>query len=98
MPMEEMPLPIQVILMLYFGASALTVAAYGLDKRRALRQRRRISERALHLLELLGGWPGGLIGQMLFRHKRRKLRYMAVFWLIVLLHLAGWTWYWISSG
>jgi uncharacterized membrane protein YsdA (DUF1294 family) len=96
--MEEMPLPIQVILMLYFGASALTVAAYGLDKRRALRQRRRISERSLHLLELLGGWPGGLIGQMLFRHKRRKLRYMAVFWLIVLLHLAGWTWYWISSG
>jgi len=78
----------------YAVVSLVTFAAYGLDKRRAIRGRRRIPERTLHLLELLGGWPGALAGQTLFRHKRRKLSYMAVFAVIVVLHAAAWTaWY-----
>ena len=53
----------------------------------------RIPERTLHGLELLGGWPGALVGQQLFKHKRSKAPYMRVFWVIVLLHLAAWTWW-----
>jgi uncharacterized membrane protein YsdA (DUF1294 family) len=41
-------------------------------------------------MELLGGWPGGLAGQIFFRHKRRKVSYMVVFWGIVLIHVALW--------
>lgn len=74
----------------YGVMSVVTFICYGLDKRRASRNRRRISERTLHLLELFGGWPGAVAGQILFRHKLRKLRYMAVFILICALHVVVW--------
>ena len=78
------------VLALYALMSIVTLAAYGLDKRAAARGRRRIAEATLHLLELLGGFPGALLGQRVFRHKRRKGRYLAVFWLIVAVHATGW--------
>lgn len=82
------------IAILYALASLVTFAAYGLDKHRAVRGRWRIPERTLHGLELFGGWPGALLGQAVFRHKRRKLTYMAVFVGIIALHAAGWAiWY-----
>jgi len=85
------------VLWWYAGASAVTFAAYGMDKRRATRGERRIPERRLHGLELLGGWPGGMAGQALFRHKRRKFAYMLVFWGIVAAHAAAWTaFFWLA--
>ena len=77
----------------YAAVSFVTFVVYGIDKRRAIRGRRRVPERTLHLLELLGGWPGAILGQALFRHKRRKLSYMAVFAMIVAVHVAGWAFY-----
>ena len=41
---------------------ALAYAAYVLEKKRAQEGQRRLPEARLHLLELLGGWPGGLPG------------------------------------
>ena len=38
----------------------------------------------LHLLELLGGWPGAFLAQRRLRHKCSKGSYQFVFWLIVL--------------
>jgi len=74
----------------YLGMSVITFAAYALDKHRAKLARRRISERTLHLLELFGGWPGGLAAQRVLRHKSSKGRYLAVFWGIATLHVALW--------
>ena len=37
--------------------------AYGLDKRKAVNGGRRVSERTLHLMAFLGGWPGALMAQ-----------------------------------
>ena len=45
------------------------------------------------MVELLGGWPGALLGQRRFRHKTRKRSYQLVFWLIGALHLAAWLTY-----
>ena len=53
------------------------------DKRRAEQERWRMPENFLHLLELLGGWPGAFVAQRLFRHKTSKFSYQLVFWLIV---------------
>jgi uncharacterized membrane protein YsdA (DUF1294 family) len=75
---------------IYAVMSLITFTYYGLDKRRAGRGGWRIPEKTLHLLELLGGWPGALLAQSLFRHKRSKASYMLVFWLIVALHAAAW--------
>jgi uncharacterized membrane protein YsdA (DUF1294 family) len=79
-----------VVLGAYLVASAITFAAYGLDKRAAIRQASRTRERTLHLMELAGGWPGALVAQAVFRHKRRKTGYMVVCWGIAILHVAGW--------
>ena len=72
--------------------SVVTFVAYGLDKRAATRHSRRIPEKRLHLLALLGGWPGALVAQRLFKHKRRKRSFMTIFLLTIVLHavlLAG---------
>jgi len=63
--------------------SALSYASYGADKRRAQKGEWRIAESTLHLLELLGGWPGAFLGQRRFRHKTSKASYQFSFWLIV---------------
>ena len=78
------------VLFIYAVASVAAFIAYGLDKRAATRGRWRVPEASLHLIELLGGFPGALLGQHAFRHKRRKARYMIIFWLIVALHAVGW--------
>jgi uncharacterized membrane protein YsdA (DUF1294 family) len=79
-----------VVLGVYGVASVLTFVAYGIDKRRAVRGDWRIRERTLHLMELAGGWPGALAGQAVFRHKRCKGAYMAVFGTIAVGHLGAW--------
>lgn len=90
-------LPLMIVLSVYVVMSVVTFIVFAWDKRAAERGRRRVPEARLHLLELLGGWPGGLIGQVALRHKHRKLKYMAVFWLIVVLHAAGWM-LWLRLG
>lgn len=66
---------------------AMGLASYGtyaLDKRRVREQAWRISESALHLTELLGGWPGAFLAQRRLRHKVSKPGFQFLFWLIVL--------------
>ena len=75
---------------IYAIMSLITFVAYAVDKSRAIHQRRRIPERTLHVLELLGGWPGALIAQPVFRHKLQKTSYMLAFAAIVLLHAISW--------
>lgn len=65
--------------------SLVTFYVYRVDVDRARRAAWRIPEWRLHLLELLGGWPGALVAQWYYRHKRRKRSYQVVFWLIVVL-------------
>ena len=69
--------------------SLVAFVAYGFDKRRAQASGRRLPEHTLHLLALFGGWPGGLLGQRIFRHKTQKFGFRFVFWLCVTLHLAA---------
>lgn len=73
---------------IYGLMSLICFAAYYRDKQFAIKKQQRTPEARLHLYEVLGGWPGGLLAQRLIRHKNRKLSYQLVFWLIVLLHAA----------
>lgn len=67
--------------------SLVAFALFGYDKRRAQTDGSRVPEKTLHWLALLGGWPGVLCGQRVFRHKTKKLSYRLIFWLCVALHL-----------
>ncbi|HBW07958.1 MAG: cold-shock protein [Pseudomonas sp. BICA1-14] len=77
-------------LAIYAVASLLTFVLYWRDKHSALKDRWRTPETTLHFFELVGGWPGALVAQQVFRHKTRKLSYQLAFWLIVVLHQAFW--------
>jgi len=68
--------------------SVMAFVAYGVDKRRSIRREKRIPEQALHVLALLGGWPGAWVGQRVFRHKTRKTRFRIAFFCTVGLHAA----------
>ena len=74
----------------YLLSSVLAFGFYMHDKRSALRSGWRTPEARLHLVELLGGWPGALIAQQALRHKTRKLSFQMVFWLIVIAHQVVW--------
>ena len=77
------------VLAAYIIMSLMTFTAYAFDKSAAMNRRWRTSEQLLHLLSLLGGWPGALIAQRLFHHKSKKAEFQAVFWFIAALHCAA---------
>lgn len=76
--------------------SLLTALCYGFDKWAAQRDWRRVPERRLLLLDLLGGWPGGAAAQWLFHHKTRKHSYQQRFLMAAVLHLGALVvcWHW----
>ena len=76
-----------VVLLVYFGLSLVAFLAYALDKSAAVAGRWRTSEQALHLLSLMGGWPGALLAQQMLRHKTNKQSFISVFWLTVVLNM-----------
>lgn len=73
-------------------ASIGTFALFGYDKWRAGRDApRRIAESTLLAASALGGWLGGLLGIILFRHKSSKLSFLLKFFaaLIVFAGFCG---------
>jgi uncharacterized membrane protein YsdA (DUF1294 family) len=83
----------------YLVLSLITFIVYGIDKRKAANGTWRTKESTLHLLELLGGWPGAFAAQRIFHHKSAKLKFQIVYWLIVAAHLAGWgVWIFIRAN
>ncbi len=48
---------------------------YGLDKFKAIKKSRRISEKFLFGLSFMGGSLGCLLGMAVFRHKIRKVKF-----------------------
>lgn len=79
-------------LLVYPAASAVTFVAYTIDKSAAQKGRWRTSEGTLHLLSLIGGWPGAWLAQRVLRHKSRKQPFRAVFWMTVVLNCAALAW------
>ncbi len=70
---------------------------YGIDKYLAVNSRRRIPEYVLFILAIVGGVPGSIAGQQLFRHKTQKRQFQVVFFSIVVLQAAMLTFYWFMK-
>ncbi len=75
------------------GSNLLALLLMGVDKSRACRHRRRVSERALFFFPVFGGALGGTLGMLLFHHKTRKKAFawgfplLALSQLLILLYL-----------
>jgi len=72
--------------------------AYANDKSAATSGGWRTPEDSLHLIALVGGWPGALIAQRLIRHKSAKKSFQQMFWTTVALNCGALGWLVSSAG
>ena len=63
------------------ATSVVAFCVYGFDKLAAMRRWKRISERSLLGLALIGGWPGAALAIALWHHKSRKSPFLI--WFVV---------------
>lgn len=80
---------VDVIVIWFAAVNVILFILMYQDKRFARRRFRRIPEKVLLLLGLLGGGIGGLLGMKVFRHKTKHLYF---FWLYL---IASIFWLWL---
>ena len=78
------PFPVSVI---YFFVSLLTFYMYYRDKVAAQSGEWRTPESTLHILSLIGGWPGAAVAQSYLRHKSQKTSFRFTYWVTVVLNI-----------
>ena len=88
----KIPDSIAVIWLAAWSAAAFLM--FGFDKWRAHRSGWRVSEFALVMLGALGGWLGGLLGMIVFRHKTAKWTFKLKYFL-ALIPFAAEIWLWL---
>ena len=77
----------QGILIYVVGINLVTFFYFGIDKLKSQLSHRRISEKMLWTLSLLGGSLGGLVAMSFFRHKTKKLSFQAGMAIILVVQL-----------
>lgn len=65
----------------------ISFCLYFIDKRKAIKNKQRISEKTLLLSAFLFGSIGAIVGMYLCRHKTKKLKFTILVPLFLLLHL-----------
>ena len=73
----------------YGVASLACFIGYAIDKRAAEQKQWRVSETILLMVGLVGGWPGAILAQEMFRHKTKKLSFRTLFWMSVAINMAA---------
>lgn len=63
---------IPLFLLCFLAMNIFTFSLYGIDKRRAIKDKWRITERDLIFFTVFGGGIGAFLAMWLFRHKRNK--------------------------
>ena len=58
------------------AVNLLAFTVYGADKRRAKKDKRRVPEKTLFLLAIIGGSVGAWAGMYTFRHKTKHLKFV----------------------
>jgi len=87
------------LVMWFLLVSVLTFVIYGGDKMAARKSWRRGPELTLRVLGLVGGWPGAVLGQQLFRHKTQKQPFKTYFFITALLNIGVMvTLYWLYQN
>lgn len=84
----ELPLLTQALIVYLVGMNVVTFFVYGLDKLKARIGSRRVSERRLWVLALLGGSLGAMVAMEFFRHKTKKGSFQIILLGIFCIQLA----------
>ena len=81
----------RTMLILYFVIMNLIgLSAMVIDKIRAMERRFRIPESVLLIIAILGGSVGCIAGMIIFRHKKRKIKFRYGLPLILILQISAW--------
>ena len=88
----------KLVPVIYVVASLFAFAVYAWDKSAAQNGEWRTQESTLHLLALIGGWPGALFAQKLLRHKSKKTSFQVMFWVTVLANCGALGWLMSPQG
>lgn len=67
--------------------SLITIIVYGIDKIKAVRGSWRISEATLLLFSFFFGALGGIFSMYVIRHKNRKIKFIILNWLFIIIHI-----------
>lgn len=76
----------------------IVFALYGIDKRKAKRKERRVSEQTLLLLAALMGAPGAFLGMRVFRHKTKHTKFKIGVPLLLVLNITAALCIWHYGG
>ncbi|UPQ89699.1 DUF1294 domain-containing protein [Vibrio sinaloensis] len=87
-----------LLIPVYLLMSVFTYLMFAWDKQAAQSGRWRTSENTLHMLSLLGGWPGALLAQFQLRHKSSKQPFKLILWITIILNVAGFVWLFSESA
>ncbi|NOI98724.1 DUF1294 domain-containing protein [Vibrio kanaloae] len=88
----------KILIPLYIVLSIFTYFMFAWDKQAALSGDWRTPEKTLHMLSLLGGWPGALLAQFQLRHKSRKQPFKFILWVAIILNVCGFLWLFTEQG
>lgn len=86
------------VLIAYLVGSCVAYSVYVFDKAAALKGRRRTPESTLHLLSLVGGWPGAMLAQRTLRHKTQKQSFQLTYWTTVVINCVALGWLLSPTG
>ncbi len=85
----------KVLILLFAVLNLYTFILFGYDKYLARANKRRIQEKKLFVLALMGGSLGAVFGQKIFRHKSTK--YRNLFWIILIVQFVLYESLWFYS-
>jgi uncharacterized membrane protein YsdA (DUF1294 family) len=79
---------IEIMISILIVWNIIVFAMYGVDKQKAKRNSRRISEKTLILSAVFMGGTGALLGMQIFRHKTKHLKFKIGIPLLLILNIA----------
>ena len=86
------------VIYLYGIMSLVAFLMYAKDKKAAKSNRWRTAESTLHLLALIGGWPGAAIAQSYLRHKSKKISFKIKYWITIAINCSALWWVTTHQG
>ena len=78
----------EIIILYFVAVNVLTLCVYGIDKIKAMRGGRRISEATLLLLAVSGGSIGAMLAMDWFHHKTKHRKFKYGIPAIIMIQLA----------
>ena len=77
----------KIMLIYLIVINLIGFAAFGIDKRKAIKDQWRIPEKTLLLIALIGGSVGAFFGMQVFHHKTKHWKFLIGVPACILLHV-----------